>query len=406
MANRKVTIVKVVASNSSNTTSGSLGVISKKLQAPSEITPLLGIAEDESLQGNANKDVGDLKDMFASSTPCSASTIYNFGDSNSDTGGIAAAFYPPASPSGETYFHRPAGRASDGRLIIDFIGSNYQQGADFATGGATIMRPNETWFQTGVSPFPLDIQVEHYTQLKDRAPFIYNQTKDECIRKRLPKPDQDLGKALFTIDIGQNDVAFGIRTLSFELQKAAVPNIVSQFISQVRVLYERGARTFWVHNTGPIGCLPVATAKVKDPVAGYLDEIGCVKYQNDVALLFNKVLKEEIVKLRSELTYAAIVYVDMYAAKYELISHAKNQGFEDPFTTCCGYHGIDYDVYCGNKGIVNGSEVIAGSCPNPSKLISWDGVHYTEAANQWIANRILNGSLSNPTIAISRACHK
>ncbi|KAK6153104.1 hypothetical protein DH2020_012743 [Rehmannia glutinosa] len=286
------------------------------------------------------------------SPPCDYTAVYNFGDSNSDTGGIAAAFYPPASPSGETYFHRPAGRASDGRLIIDFI------------------------------------------------------AKDECIRKRLPKPDQDLGKALFTIDIGQNDVAFGIRTLSFELQKAAVPNIVSQFISQVRVLNERGARTFWIHNTGPIGCLPVATAKVKDPVAGYLDEIGCVKYQNDVALLFNKVLKEEIVKLRSELTYAAIVYVDMYAAKYELISHAKNQGFEDPFTTCCGYHGIDYDVYCGNKGVVNGSEVIAGSCPNPSKLISWDGVHYTEAANQWIAIRILNGSLSDPTIAISRACHK
>lgn len=48
--------------------------------------------------------------------------IYNFGDSNSDTGGIAAAFYPPAPPCGATYFHRPAGRASDGRLVIDFIG--------------------------------------------------------------------------------------------------------------------------------------------------------------------------------------------------------------------------------------------------------------------------------------------
>ncbi|KAK6126811.1 hypothetical protein DH2020_039459 [Rehmannia glutinosa] len=63
MANRKVTIVKAVASNSSNTTSESLGVISKKLQAPSKITPLLGITENESLQGNTKKDVGDLKDM-------------------------------------------------------------------------------------------------------------------------------------------------------------------------------------------------------------------------------------------------------------------------------------------------------------------------------------------------------
>ncbi|KAK6160329.1 hypothetical protein DH2020_003710 [Rehmannia glutinosa] len=77
MVNRKVTIVKAATSNSSNATSGSLGVISKKLQAPSEITPLLGIAEDESLQGNANKDVGGLKDTSASSTPRSASS-YSF----------------------------------------------------------------------------------------------------------------------------------------------------------------------------------------------------------------------------------------------------------------------------------------------------------------------------------------
>lgn len=70
----------------------------------------------------------------------------------------------------------------------------------------------------------------------------------------------------------------------------------------------------------------MATVKVKDPVAGYLDENGCVKSQNDIALQFNKELKEEIVKLRGELTDAAIVYVDMYTAKYELISKAKSQG--------------------------------------------------------------------------------
>lgn len=55
--------------------------------------------------------------------PCEFPAIYNFGDSNSDTGGISAAFYPMASPSGQTFFHQPAGRGSDGRLIIDFIGN-------------------------------------------------------------------------------------------------------------------------------------------------------------------------------------------------------------------------------------------------------------------------------------------
>lgn len=48
--------------------------------------------------------------------------IYNFGDSNSDTGGLSAVFPPTVPPNGETFFHNPSGRACDGRLIIDFIG--------------------------------------------------------------------------------------------------------------------------------------------------------------------------------------------------------------------------------------------------------------------------------------------
>jgi len=48
--------------------------------------------------------------------------LFNFGDSNSDTGGVAAAggirIMPP---EGRTYFHHPTGRLSDGRVIIDFI---------------------------------------------------------------------------------------------------------------------------------------------------------------------------------------------------------------------------------------------------------------------------------------------
>ena len=58
-----------------------------------------------------------------SSPPCAFPAIYNFGDSNSDTGGISAAFVPIPAPYGEGFFHKPAGRDSDGRLIIDFIGN-------------------------------------------------------------------------------------------------------------------------------------------------------------------------------------------------------------------------------------------------------------------------------------------
>lgn len=58
----------------------------------------------------------------SSDKSCDFPAIYNFGDSNSDTGGTSAAFFPRAWPSGETYFNEPAGRTCNGRLIIDFIG--------------------------------------------------------------------------------------------------------------------------------------------------------------------------------------------------------------------------------------------------------------------------------------------
>lgn len=59
------------------------------------------------------------------SKKCDFSAIFNFGDSNSDTGGLSAAFGQPGPPFGESFFHHPVGRYCDGRLIIDFIGTIY-----------------------------------------------------------------------------------------------------------------------------------------------------------------------------------------------------------------------------------------------------------------------------------------
>lgn len=79
-------------------------------------------------------------------------------------------------------------------------------------------------------------------------------------------------------------------------------------------------------------------------------------------------------------------------------------GFVDAADVCCGYHEYDIHVYCGNKGNINGTETYVGSCKDPARYISWDGVHNTEAANNWITNRILDGSLSDPPLPITHAC--
>ncbi|XP_077210201.1 GDSL esterase/lipase At4g01130-like isoform X2 [Tasmannia lanceolata] len=87
---------------------------------------------------------------------CDIKAIFNFGDSNSDTGGFVAAFPPQSSPYGMTYFHRPAGRASDGRDAIDFLAS-------------TVLLPTTSLFVTGVSPFSLGIQLNQMKEFKAKV---------------------------------------------------------------------------------------------------------------------------------------------------------------------------------------------------------------------------------------------
>ncbi|KAJ9152839.1 hypothetical protein P3X46_026354 [Hevea brasiliensis] len=353
--------------------------------------------------------------------PCDFPAIYNFGDSNSDTGGISAAFEPIRAPYGEAFFHKTAGRDSDGRLIIDFIaerlklpylsaylnsiGTNYRHGANFATGGSTIRRQNETIFEYGISPFSLDMQIVQFNQFKSRTGDLYHEVKNTPEAEKLPRPEE-FAKALYTFDIGQNDLSVGFRKMSFDQLRAALPDIVNQLASAVQNIYQQGGRAFWIHNTGPIGCLPVNLFYVSNPPSGYLDEHGCVKAQNEMAVEFNSKLQDRIVKLRAELPEAAIAYVDVYSAKYGLISNAKNLGLADPLKVCCGYH-VNFDhIWCGNKGTVNNTEVYGASCKDPSIFISWDGVHYSQAANQWVADHTQNGSLANPPIPITYACHR
>lgn len=52
--------------------------------------------------------------------------VFNFGDSNSDTGDLVAGVGDHLEPpNGQTYFKGPSGRFCDGRLILDFLSKNY-----------------------------------------------------------------------------------------------------------------------------------------------------------------------------------------------------------------------------------------------------------------------------------------
>ncbi|KAM1755391.1 hypothetical protein ACFX12_007730 [Malus domestica] len=331
--------------------------------------------------------------LAASSSTCKFPAIFNFGYSNSDTGGLSALFGQARLPHGESYFHSPAGRYCDGRLVIDFIanslelpflsaylnsvGSNFTHGANFATAGSTIRPQNTNIRQSGFSP------------LMPRA--------------------EDFSRALYTFDIGQNDLTSGLfLNMSITQVKAYVPDVLNQFNSIVEYIYSQGGRYFWIHNTGPIGCLPYVLDRLPIPAAQH-DKARCATPYNKLARFFNRGLKQAVVQLRKELPLAAITYVDVYSAKYSLISQPQKHGFKQPIRACCG-HGGKYNfnkhIGCGGKIRVHGKDVLVGkACQDPSLWVNWDGVHFTEAANKRVFDQIVDGSLSDPPTPLKFACH-
>ncbi|XP_021743488.1 GDSL esterase/lipase At3g26430-like [Chenopodium quinoa] len=356
--------------------------------------------------------------LNSSSSPCNFPAVFNFGDSNSDTGGWSATFGQAEPPHGETFFHAPAGRYSDGRLLIDFIaegvgipylnayldsmGSNFSHGANFATAAATIRPQNST----SLSPFSLNVQVYQFHDFRQRLPIIRN--RGDVFKSLMPKAEY-FSEALYTFDIGQNDLtSVYFPDMSIDRVKEKIPDILYQFKAYIKEVYIREGRYFWIHNTGPLGCLTYML-NGQTLNATEMDQTGCAISLNEVAQEFNSGLKKIVAQLREEMPLAAITYVDIYSIKYDLISHAKKFGFENPFLACCGHGGKNnYDMQkrCGAKILENGKEVLVGSCKDPLVRISWDGAHYTEAANKWVFDRMVNGSYSDPPISLKMACYK
>ncbi|TXG56199.1 hypothetical protein EZV62_017512 [Acer yangbiense] len=319
---------------------------------------------------------------------CHFPAIFNFGDSNSDTGGLAALFgqFPP--PHGVPFFGAPAGRYCDGRLVIDFIaeglrfpylsayldsvGSDFAHGANFATAGATA-RPQNMTRRRG-SPISLDFQWNQFYDFHNKSQVV--RSRGGHFRKLLPKAE-DFSCALYTIDIGQNDLTGpSLLNMTSDELRAYVQDVVDPLQDIVKV-----------------------------------DKAGCAIISNEIAQTFNNQLKEAVVQLRKDLQSAAITLVDVYSIKYSLFGKGrKKHGFKQSLRTCCGHGGkYNYNIHmgCGGYKIVHGKEIsVRKICEHPSEYVIWDGAHFTQAANKFIYDQIVGGTFSDPPLPLKMACHR
>ncbi|XP_008246516.1 PREDICTED: GDSL esterase/lipase At1g54790 isoform X1 [Prunus mume] len=336
--------------------------------------------------------------------------VFNFGDSNSDTGNlVSAGIETLVSPNGQIYFKNPSGRYSDGRLIVDFLMNamelpflnayldsvglpSFKKGCNFAAAGSTILPATAT----SICPFSFGIQVNQFLRFKARVLELL--AKGKNFSKYLPTEDF-FSKGLYMFDIGQNDLAGAFYSKTLDQILASIPTILLEFETGLKKLYDQGGRNFWIHNTGPLGCLTQNVAKFgTDP--SRLDERGCVSSHNEAAKLFNLQLHALTKKLQGQYADANVVYVDIFLIKYELISNYSRYGFEQSIMACCGYGGppLNYDsqITCGQTKTLNGTSVTAKGCRDSTDYVSWDGIHYTEAANQFVSSKILTGKYSDP----------
>uniref|UniRef100_A0ACD5YGP7 Uncharacterized protein n=1 Tax=Avena sativa TaxID=4498 RepID=A0ACD5YGP7_AVESA len=331
--------------------------------------------------------------------------VFSFGDSLTDTGNAAilpATAGGPFSraPYGETYFHHPSGRASDGRLIIDFIveslglpqptpylagetAEDFRHGANFAVGGATALDPAflKSKGVTTFVPVSLSNETTWFNNVFHLlASSAYEQSNTNIMASSV----------VYFGEIGVNDYIFALfSNRTAELAVSLVPDIVAVTRSALTAVIAAGARSMVVTGMLPLGCEPELLALFPGDAAEDYDRAsGCIRRFNQLAQLHNRALNAMLRKLRRAHPGTTILYADLYRPIANLVASPGKYGFGNtPLAAFCGggagpYH-FDMAAFCGTPDSTESSD--------PSEFLSWDGIHFTEAANRFIARAMLTG---------------
>lgn len=345
------------------------------------------------------------------------SAIYSFGDSLADTGNLLASATAGSKPQfgnlpyGQTYFRKPTGRFSDGRLIVDYIAqasgmpllapylskknSTFKRGVNFAVAGATALDP-AFFTSRNIGPlmtgFSLDTQIQWF--LSQRQKFCATYRGRDC--------NKHFANALFLMgEIGGNDYndAFFQQRPMEEVQ-TFVPLVVDKIVSALNTLITvGGAKKILVQNNLPIGCSTAYLTQYATGGTERLNKMGCMPRFNTFARKANDLMSARVAELQTQHPDVMFVFADNYNAALKVLHFPESFGLQkNVFQACCGVGGpYNYDraTPCGVGGAV--------SCANPQRYFNWDGVHLTDAAYGKIANLFLDGTFTTPPLNTSCA---
>ncbi|XP_059458021.1 GDSL esterase/lipase 1-like isoform X1 [Corylus avellana] len=318
--------------------------------------------------------------------------LFIFGDSLFDAGNnnyINATTNFPANvwPYGETFFKYPTGRASNGRLIPDFIAEyaklpfilpylhpgypRYTDGANFASGGAGALFENSSrrgWV------IDLNTQLKYFKNMET----VLKRTLGEAQTKKL------LSRAVYLFSIGTNDYAAPFSTnsslLRFSTHEEYVDMVIGNFTTVIKEIHRKGGRKFGFLNLPPAGYFPSTKATMPQNS----EEITALVKRH------NKALSHALQILASQLEGFKYSYTNLYNFITERMNNPLKYGFKEGRMGCCGsgpYRGIQS---CGRKRSINDQYEL---CGNPSEYLFFDSAHPSEKANEQLAKLLWNGNL-------------
>ncbi|CAO2824664.1 unnamed protein product [Amaranthus hypochondriacus] len=314
--------------------------------------------------------------------------LFVFGDSLYDNGmtlyngvkGAGAEFWP----YGETFFKKPVGRYSDGRLIPDFIAQyaglpfvqpyllpglkDYTKGVNFASAGACVL------VELRPQTINLKMQIDYFIEMVGKL----KQQVGEDQAKKL------LSDGVYLFNIAGNDY---VTLLQKNVKKLPLSNfkkyrhlnmIIGNLTTHIKTIYSQGGRKFAFQNLGPLGCMP--SMKYMLNFNG-----SCVEEPQQLARMHNSAFASLAKRLQGELPGFKYSIYDFYTALYLRVLYGTRYGFRESETGCCGSGTYNGDFTCQKKGT---SFTV---CSNPNDYLWFDAAHPTDKANQAFSKEFWTG---------------
>ncbi|KAD2804236.1 hypothetical protein E3N88_37613 [Mikania micrantha] len=325
--------------------------------------------------------LGSIILIFASAKAC-VKSVFLFGDSQFDPGNNAyiknctiQANFPPY---GSSFFPRPTGRFTDGRIVADFIAqfleTEFQKpfqelangkwngfpenGINFASGGSGIL----PYTNKGKGATTIKLQLQQFQALIDEKHVDQKQIEN----------------SLFFLESGSVDILDYFLLRNTSDPKAYVQAMLKEVNQFIDIIYKLGARRIVIFSVGPLGCIPFRINIQGASSSQCFDKIDKMSEEYNVGLQF---LVNNISKTYP---YAIGVYGAIYTIVQNLLKNPKIHGFANANDACCGGGTLNGRLQCGLQGY--------NLCSKRNDFFFWDYIHPSERVYELIARDLWAGS--------------